>query len=69
MIFTEANVYINELKVDDNSIVDFTQSANLFINRNVNLDKFVTFNPSGNNVVVYVDNDFEVDKGSNVTAA
>ena len=68
VIFKGDNIFINELKVKDNATVIFEGCANVFINKKLKFEDNSTFNPSMLEVTLYVDDDVEVKKGSNISA-
>jgi hypothetical protein len=70
-IFTNSNVYLKRLKTFDNAIVDFQSTegcTNLYINKKVRMKDNTSFNSSGTNVTMYVDDKVDIDEGSDVTA-
>ncbi len=69
VIFTNSNVYLEELKTYDNATVDFANNCtNLFINKKVKLEDNTAFNAAGKSVTMYVDDKVDVEEGSDVTA-
>jgi hypothetical protein len=68
VIFTQSNVYINDLKTFENATISFTGCANVYINDKFMLARGGIINEAGKNVVFYVDDDVQIEKGSNVRA-
>ena len=66
--FTGKNIFINELKVDEDAQIFFEDCTNILLNKKLVIDKNSTFNPDMFNVTVYVDEDVEVKEGSTVNA-
>jgi len=66
--FTCDNIFINELKLKEGVTINFANSANMFINKGVKVHKYSSFNPTGQDVTMYVDHKFEVEYGSDVEA-
>ena len=66
--FSQSNVYINRLRTQQGASIEFEGCANVYINDRFMLAQNGTKNSEGNNVVMYVDNDVHVQKGSSVTA-
>jgi hypothetical protein len=69
VIFSQSNVYINELKTFDGASIEFAGCANVFINEKFMLAQNGTINSNGNKVVFYVNEDVQIEKGSNVRAS
>ena len=67
--FTNSNVYIEELKMQNSTTIDFEECTNLYIMDKIKFGKNTSFNPSENSVFVYVDGKVEVDRGSDITAS
>jgi hypothetical protein len=67
--FTCNNIYIRELKVEENVTINFTGSANMYISKNVDLDKSHKFNLAGHTVNMYIDGHLKVGEKSNVKAS
>ena len=68
LIFTESNIFINELKTEKHTTIKFGDCANVFINKKLEINEYSNFNPEMNNVTLYVDDNVEVKKGSFVSA-
>ena len=68
LTFTGSNIFINELKVEKYTTIKFENCANVFINHALRFEEYTNFNPDMNNVTLYVNNNVEVKKGSNITA-
>ncbi|MFC4720688.1 HYR domain-containing protein, partial [Geojedonia litorea] len=66
--FTQPNVYINQLVTQQNASIEFGSCANVFINQKFTLAQFGTINANGKNVVIYVNADIQIEKGSYVRA-
>ncbi len=69
VVFTNSNVYLREIKVERSATVNFTQCANVYINKKLNFHRNTTFNDMGNSVFVYVDDKIQVGRGSKITAS
>jgi hypothetical protein len=70
VIFTQSNVYINELKTFDGASIEFENCANVFINEKFMLAQNGTINADDpNKVVFYVNQDVQIEKGSYVRAS
>ncbi|PNQ72804.1 hypothetical protein C1T31_09850 [Hanstruepera neustonica] len=70
VIFTQSNVYINELKTFDGASIEFENCANVFINEKFMLAQNGTINADDpNKVVLYVNQDVQIEKGSYVRAS
>lgn len=67
--FTNSNVYLEELKMQNSTTIDFEECTNLYIKDKIKFGKNTRFNPSENSVFVYVDGKVEVDRGSDITAS
>ncbi|MEO5789323.1 lamin tail domain-containing protein, partial [Gelidibacter sp.] len=67
VIFTAPNVYINELKTKKRATIEFNGCTNMFLNKEFKLDENGMFNSNGFMVTVYVNEIFEVKKGSRFT--
>ena len=68
LTFTEPNIYINQLVTQQNATIKFDGCANMFINQKFTLAQFGTINPDDNNIVIYVNADIQIEKGSYVRA-
>lgn len=66
--FNESNVYINELRTSDGANIEFAGCANVFINTKFRLAQNGVINSFGNNVVFFVNDDVQIEKGSDVRA-
>ncbi|OUR94317.1 hypothetical protein A9Q87_01330 [Flavobacteriales bacterium 34_180_T64] len=66
--FSQSNVYIDELKTFSNATIEFSGCANVFINDKFMLAQNGVINSNGNNVVFYVNEDVQIEKGSDVRA-
>jgi hypothetical protein len=67
--FSQSNVYINELKTFEGASIEFVGCANVYINEKFMLAQNGTINNDDpNNVVFYVNDDVQIEKGSNVRA-
>ncbi|WP_191861092.1 T9SS type A sorting domain-containing protein, partial [Hanstruepera ponticola] len=70
VIFSQSNVYINELKTFDGASIEFENCANVFINEKFMLAQNGTINDDDpNKVVFYVNEDVQIEKESNVRAS
>ncbi|WP_191860959.1 T9SS type A sorting domain-containing protein, partial [Hanstruepera ponticola] len=70
VIFSQSNVYINELKTFDGASIEFENCANVFINDKFMLAQNGTINDDDpNKVVFYVNEDVQIEKESNVRAS
>ncbi len=67
VLFTASNVYINELKTKKSATIEFNGCTNVFLNKEFKLDDNGVFNSNGYMVTVYINDDFEVKKGSDFT--
>lgn len=67
VLFTSPDIYINELKTKKGVTIEFAGCANLYIKEELELGKDNVFNAAGNYVVIYVDEEIEIEEGSNVT--
>jgi hypothetical protein len=66
--FSQSDIYIDELKTFDGASIEFSGCANVFINDKFMLAQNGTINGNGNNVVIYVNDDVQIEKGSYVRA-
>jgi hypothetical protein len=66
--FTQPNVYINDMKTFENATILFTGCTNVYLNEKFMLARGGTINSSGQNVVFYVNEDVQIEQGSNVRA-
>jgi uncharacterized protein YrzB (UPF0473 family) len=66
--FSQPDVYIDQLKTFDGASIEFAGCANVFINDKFMLAQNGTINANGNNVVMYVNEDVQIEKGSYVRA-
>ncbi|MFC5196568.1 HYR domain-containing protein [Bizionia hallyeonensis] len=69
VIFSQSNVYINELKTFKDANIEFSGCANVILNEKFTLAEGGTINSNGNKVVFYVDEDVQIEKGSDVRAS
>ncbi len=67
--FTNSNVYLEELKMQNFATIDFEECTNLYIQDNLKFAKNTRFNLKENSVFVYVDGKVEVERGSNIIAS
>ncbi|TVZ57636.1 putative secreted protein (Por secretion system target) [Flavobacteriaceae bacterium MAR_2010_105] len=66
--FSQSNIYINNLKTFQGAKIEFTGCANVYINEKFMLAQNGVINSSGQNVVFYVNEDVQIEKGSKVRA-
>ncbi len=66
--FTQKNIFICELKIEKYTTMHFEDCASLFVDKKVVFNEFTNFNPEMNNVSMFVDDNVEVKKGSNISA-
>ena len=66
--FSQSNVYIDELKTFDGASIEFAGCANVYINDKFTLAQNGTINSAGNYVVMYVNQDVQIERGSYVRA-
>jgi hypothetical protein len=65
--FTQPNIYIDDLKTGQNVTIKFEGCANVYINKKFMLAQYGNINyEDGNNVVFYVNDDVQIEKGSKV---
>ncbi|MGC1631628.1 MAG: T9SS type A sorting domain-containing protein, partial [Gelidibacter sp.] len=69
VIFTQSNVYINELKTSKHATIKFSGCTNVIIKKELKLDDHGLVNPEGHKVIFYVDNDVDINKGSIIIAS
>ncbi|RMA57656.1 HYR domain-containing protein [Ulvibacter antarcticus] len=67
VLFTSPDIYIDDLKTKKDITIEFAGCANLYLNKDLKLEKNSIFNSAGNYVVVYIDKKLHVKEGSNVT--
>ena len=68
VVFTQQDIYIEELKVYDGGTVIFSGCTYMRVKKKVYMKKDITFNPDGYSVTVHAEDDMKVDEGSNVIA-
>jgi hypothetical protein len=66
--FSQPNVYINEIKTFENATIAFSGCTNVYLNEKFMLAKGGNINTTGENVVFYVNDDVQIEQGSNVRA-
>jgi hypothetical protein len=66
--FTQANVYINEIKTFKDATIEFAGCTNLYINEKFQLAEGGVINSNGNYVTIYVDDDVMIEAESDVRA-
>ncbi|RIA08897.1 putative secreted protein (Por secretion system target) [Flavobacteriaceae bacterium MAR_2010_72] len=66
--FSQSNIYINNLKTFQGAKIEFTGCANVYLNEKFMLAQNGVINSGGENVVFYVNEDVQIEKGSNVKA-
>ncbi|RMA56690.1 T9SS type A sorting domain-containing protein [Ulvibacter antarcticus] len=69
LIIDTDNLFAREIKLEKESIVEFTGCTNVILSNNgLKLHQDTQFNPTGMNVEVYSDHNVEIDQGSTVIA-
>jgi hypothetical protein len=68
VIFTESNIFIDDLKTKKDITIEFSGCTYLYINKSLKFEKNITFNTLGHKVVIYVDDKIEIKEGGYVNA-
>ena len=66
--FTQKDIFINKLDVDNNATVNFTNCAFVRMSDKLDIDKYTNINTTGAQVWFYVDGKVDVDRGAVVNA-
>jgi len=68
-IFSNVNVFLKKLKMQNSAEVDFSGCTNLYIQDKVKFKRNASFNNSKKNVFVYVDGRVDIERGSNINGS
>ncbi len=68
VIFTESNVYIDELKTANNTTISFAGCTNVLVNKAINFGDNTSFNQDNYMVTLYVNSNVTINKSSDIIA-